>query len=1463
MTTLIRHAKGDLPTPIPSRRISFEHSTRTLENVTDMRIPEEFLPIESTKQSALPAPSTSAIKKWAKAQTALARQLFLEQNYMQALVVVDKAKEHEYLRELAKYPNAVGPRVLRWHLQDLSLVEYCCRLLSAHEAQAESLDMTDTLRVLNESILNPAGEFKTRSWAGFWSEIEREHDPMVNYTLAILSRSWNQLFSGTDCLSLGEALTSEQRALALAIHPLAKALVDRQLLPSTTSVLQDLADAQAPGSGLRRTVLDICILVGDHARAARWAQLWNQRDHQDWMYQWQELEAKSMLTGQLLQSSRADLALDLFRVTHWTTAGSYGWLGEFLTTAANSTSSVSSSLASASTTLSLAQILKLSDMDAGAFAQKKELYEERSWKRPDLMQAWLTGLLDQGLAVSEQDQHPVEKILWRELAMVGVLSKQISRKDVLLSLSREMLATISQTTPPQLSTNVHPQNSNKIDPASIPYRDALIDHLDMKTMVGSGSSSSKPTNDPWMTPLDDGSLEGAQLLKLTIQELMSRYHSNPNSVQSMVVAYRDLLHNVAYHTSTRLGHLGLMSLVSESRFRSLYGVDVWAKTVRAANQKTNAGSSRQRHGSKRMVDLSGMQEVTDFADRHLSVRLAEMCAIAAGSAKSRLTRWTGQFSNWYMAVTGSSEQTKHMAMSLHFRKFPAAGAYPYRQAMQLLLQNREYNLAVLLHSQVYELGETPRKAGKNQQHIARLVQADLGRLVHALTAISSDPKSLETAQWIVDQHLENETQLQELSVDAKQDHTTRVLNVEIATMLAGGWARRAEFGNVRHVTDAMQKYGVQPNMVFYNTLLKALMDLSPVSKYGRRTMGSGSQIGMRELGREMMVRQMIHSKSRMGDRVVVPEEERSMETRHSELSQGWDLFQSLVSKSLKRPLQDLSALDLGLDSPLILKELIAQARPSGHACADLDGGLFRPDAFTFSILLGAFARRGEIEPISELFVEMKQLGLEPDTAICTILANAFAKKGDLKSVERVVQEARNRNLDAGLYLANVVLDGLVEGKVSATKIRESLDRMIVKATEAERQDDDDDEDGDGTEISVPRFGHAASFPSVSRQTSTHYPQRRVAGALGSSSSLSSSSGSKLPGHDLGVDAISLTTVIKHHARQGDLSSAQNVFQTMLQAGFVPDGRVYALLLGLSIRKKDVAASLSTVRAMRTHSRLFPDAKAWKGLLRCALEMEQRHRVPEEAGQERGRHGRSVEGTRRPEGSTGVRSLIYDGASSATVGDDDDGEVVVPTTGLVQAVLQELSLVLLEMRMAESPPALRPIGCESSRLDRNSGMGMVKDYLSDILTSSWVSLSSSDEKQKEKKKKKTRRDGSRADADGSHEICHAEVKGQNGLLRRLLDHFLQGSDARKVISGGRGRGRGREPVQEVLPQQEQQQQQQQRCDEAIWLVRLVEANRIELGDRWKWDVVVRRVHALTGESTASILDRLNRRTRRKD
>ncbi|KAG0210817.1 hypothetical protein BGX28_008953 [Mortierella sp. GBA30] len=941
------------------------------------------------------------------------------------------------------------------------------------------------------------------------------------------------------------------------------------------------------------------------------------------------------------------------------------------------------------------------------------------------------------------------------------------------------------------------------------YRDPLTDYLEGQSYQGFENSFAR---DHW-----NRRSEASLLLKQAIQELMSHHYSGPSSEWSLLRAYKDLLHSVAHHTTTRLGHMGLISLVSESRFRSLHGVDIWSKTVLAVRQEVDARSSRP----KDALDLTNIPEVLEYVSVQLRSDLGKMCAIAANSAWSPMTRWTGRFSDWYLTITASSEHTKYIARSLHSQKSVQPGSIAYRQAISSLLHDREYDLAVALHCRVYVL-EGVKSPGRDNVQIPD--QEDLGRLVHALTTSSRDPRDIDRAQWIVDQYLQREESLHGSEQDVNK---TCVLNTQIATMLAGAWSRCAEFTKVRRITDTMQRYGIQPNMVFYNTFLQALVDLAPFSRNGRRTTGSGKQAGMRELGREMMVRQLIHSRQR-GDHVA--SEETQGEHVRSGLDVGWNLFQDIVSRSLRRPPQGLSSISRGLDSPSILKKLIVQTRPSlelsRSGFTGPEDGVFRPDAFTFSILLGAFARRGEIEPISELFVEMKQLGLEPDTAICTILANAFAKKGDLRSVDRVVQEARNRNLDPGLYLANVILNGLVEANVSASKIRESLDGMVVKAVEAEMATLDNE-----TEIPVRKVEHP--WPHLHEHRHRHQHRYENADSRNHSRSgdriLNRSSGQN--GHSLGVDDVSLTTLIKYHVRQGDLESAQDVFETMLQAGLIPGKHVYALLMGACIRKKDILAGLSMIRAMRTQSMFFPDAKAWKGLLRCALELE-KHGMPKDTKM----INWSLNGFQHSAASIAARFV-----------QDPRSRPQQLNRGPVVLVLEELSVVLHEINMARTLPAPRPRGCESERAGFNASLA-AKDYLLGILRSSWVPPSDN----------KSKHDSPAVD--GSTVVVNIDIKGKNGLLRRLLDHLLRGSSVSDL-------GTSEDDMEnQSLVGRESTVEIEQRCEEAVWLVRLVEASRIELGPRWKWDVVVRRMQSLTGEDPRSIVKRLNKKKddyRRKD
>ncbi|KAF9118144.1 hypothetical protein BGW39_001434, partial [Mortierella sp. 14UC] len=296
----------------------------------------------------------------------------------------------------------------------------------------------------------------------------------------------------------------------------------------------------------------------------------------------------------------------------------------------------------------------------------------------------------------------------------------------------------------------------------------------------------------------------------------------------------------------------------------------------------------------------------------------------------------------------------------------------------------------------------------------------------------------------------------------------------------------------------------------------------------------------------------------------------------------------------------------------------------------------------------------------------------------------------------------------------------------------------------------------------------------------------------------------------GLDSVTLTTLIKYHIRQNDLRSAQHVLQAMVEAGMVPDSRAYVLLLSGSIRKKDISAGLQTLRVMRTHSGLYPDAKAWKGLLRCAMELEKS--VPTEQQQ-------------------ASRPSAFNGGFQATDGGIPNKDLLQrrPHESPVLMVLHELATVMDEIGRARYSPIY------------STGMGDEgrKQYLLGILTSSWLSLPS---KEKEEQ---------------SSKVLNAKVKGKNSLLRRLLDHFLQPilseTDSEGAISSSLSSSsslpRWTETKEDVL----------ERCQQAIRLVQLVESSGIELGPSWKWDVIVSRVQRLTGQDAAGIVKELSRFT----
>jgi len=1282
---------------------------------------------------------------------------------MQALGIIEKVRDHDYVSMLTTFPKySTSARQSRWHLQDLALVEYCCKLAYVHESQIGNVDMVDTVNQLNSAILAPVGDFQVTTALGFRTSFLKQNDPLVDHTLAIVMRNWTDSWDGLGMLHMsdyGASVSTEHIAFATALRPFLQAITARQLFPSSTSLLLDTTAEPVPDSP-RRMVLEACLVVGDDRCAMDWIKLWNQRDRSDWLQYWSDVDFKQSVTRSLCRVSKFDCVIDVVRISHDSKGD---WLQDLVTTLAAAQTEVLEPPA-----LSLAHFFELADLDSTSFHLKTRFYKDLKMGRKDLMESWIIGARTFDLAKT-QVRSQAERDLWNELTMVGVLAKDLTMDDVLRSIKQA---------PPRAerdhSQDVHAVGS-RIDSGL--YSDSLT--LYLESIASTSNFGSATTN--WHTGANDRQVQsksGAQaVLAQVIQNLMSRH--NLKAREHQITEYRNLLLDVTQSAAVRLRHRGLISQVSESKFLGLHGRESWMASVVKSATKQDTRLSRD------SIDLENSAyrgSTISFAEGPLTSDLSKWSAASVAISGSSKIKWEGRFSDWFMDMAESSPRSGPMARALQFqgRLDPASG--PYQIALWALIKDKEYDLAAALHSNAYRLFEArdPTLDVLDAEPVARTRPSarEVGMLVSALAKSDKDPKHLLQAQFILDQHLE----IEHNSTDA-EPHPP--IDIQTMTELAGAWSRRADYVQLRHVLETMRRQAIQPNMVFYNTLLKSLVDLAPLLRDGARTFGSGSDSSTRELGRDLMVRQLLRSRD------SAPQSDSGMVDVRSELQEGWEIFQSLVSRRSDRLLRLPTLSGQGMDSPTALKSLV------------LDPGLtqdssFSPDAFTFSILLGAFARRGEIEPISELFVEMKELGIEPDEFICTILANAFAKRGDLRSVDRVLQEARSRRMEPGLPLYNMILDSLVEMNAPVASIRDALDRMIAKFGSHESMDSDQ-------EVEIPvrrqdllssRF-HPSGSGAKDRADTTMTPRRDSNSTL---------------------DAVTMTTLVKYHARQDDLQSAQDIFDTMVQAGLVPGQHVYVHLIAACIRKRDVESGVSVMRTMRSESGLQADAKAWKGLFRCALDLE----------------AHVDDGTR-----------LYRRPSLG----DSNHNISHKRSQPVSIVLQELFTVIEGLMQSSE-----------SDVKAKDGTNFAQDYLWKVLTSSWITMKDTDEPSISLSRKRV-------------PIVNSEAKGKNGLLRRLLDHLLRDTEGKKskpptdtakgVLTSPslpRPRKHKGSLIGEVDESQvsEVGQDLQKRCEQAIRLVRLVEATGIELGPQWKRDVVIRRVQSLTGEDSASILKRLQPR-----
>ncbi|KAF9927208.1 hypothetical protein FBU30_003424 [Linnemannia zychae] len=1127
-----------------------------------------------------------------------------------------------------------------------------------------------TAKHLNESVLKPAGKFKSNSKIAFKTTFQLYQDPLLDYTLAIIAKNWNEL------------------------------------------------------PGALSTTLSSQLAFPERKGAMQWIWLWERMDRQDWLFQWKQLEFKQWLIDHFHQSNHSDWTAELFRLSNKALGTPKLWVQDLLDTIPNLDNPKNI----------LPAILRQASIDISGFPSKKRYYQSDSWTHFDQIESWLSGILAVDILVPQKNC-VVEQKLWREIAMIGILARDLRVEDVMQSVHLDVAAAIRED-----PSSVYLSHST-----SGRYHDVLTSYLEETSATTLGMSYEGNQIHSGVNPTKE-STKALAILQRAIQETVSSTH-----VQDTLDVYRNLLLSVAQNAAFRSRHLGLISQVTELKFRSLKGDSLWeqiklASTLPHPSKKQKHDSSLKRDSSS--SPLSSIADISDFADNYLRSDLAKMCAastILTVDPNSR--KWTGQFSNWFISLAESSVYTECLAKNLQYQGRLVPGSRAYDKAMWILLQNQEYDVAAALHCHAF--------LRKDTNNIRQPSTEEVRGLIHALVT-SDDQKYLEKAQWIVEQHLNKS---KPGSIDTVK--YVSPIDISIMTNLAGAWSRRAEFDNVRNVIEIMKRHDIPPNMVFYNTILKSLVDLTPLSRPGKRTIGSGNQPRTRELGREIMVRQLLKWKRHCHE----PQDSIKLQ---SDLEKGWHVFLDVASIDSSGK-KTLVSEELG--SPLMLKNLITMSRSSSRR---RKGSYFWPDGHTFSILLGAFAKRGEIEPISELFVEMKRIGLEPDVVICNILANAFAKKGDLKSVNQVLHEARNRNMEPGLFLTNAVLDSLVESGASVVKIREILGAMINNDASPITSKLEANTHGSRIDFSRRQRHSVANGNQNHPDTTKLLPTRTSEGAQ----------------FESGLNNVAFTTLIKYHIRQNDLRSAQHVVQAMKEAEMALDNRAYVLLLSGSIKNRDIYAGLNTLRMMRAHSNIYPDAKAWKGLLRCALELQN-------PMQPTGRYQASDDGI--------VHSLSPNR----------------PRDDPVFLVLKELSTVLDDIEQSGNDPIFRSTGIAESNRSK-------QQYLSNILTSSWIALPD--------KRKYSR---------WELEILNPEVKGKRSLLKRLLDHFL-----RPAISESSGSLISSSSAP-LSPRMESKEDILERCRHAMWLIRLVESSGIELGPEWKEDVVVRSVQKLTGQSEEAI------------
>ncbi|KAG0255584.1 hypothetical protein DFQ27_006192 [Actinomortierella ambigua] len=1208
-----------------------------------------------------------------------------------------------------------------------------------------------------------------------------------------------------------------------------------QLLPDRTSAILQY--------GPRVHVLDYLFARREAERAMAWIWLWDKIDAVDWRQQVVTEQQRASLHTRFADVDREDFVLDVSRMLNKSYMPMSG-MGTNLEGARGlktpvrlfSPESVAGCFEIARYHQQpLSELLRIHQLDKDRFGSKSFLYGNiQTDKKMDLLSSWTEGILSQrslksraSRAMTGAADYP--ESLWRELAMVGMLSSELTVEDVVLATGISRHDTVKT-------------HGDVVGCGEGRYQDALV------TFVES-------------LPVTDARL----LLGVAIRKTMSPIEAI--SAEDKTEDYRMLLQGIIHQVVTRLQHRGLISHALELRFRAACAHDeallsrvdsavIRWRTARVADRLRHQ-QHRQHNNAhqQQQSNVSSSPQVQSFLANVIEPRLARMCALAAMQSKKSDAVVDGRnvsprvsssdfFSEWF---TTMAEWSPCAGPMLRFLETPNKHLLPtttaYRVALNSLLQGGELDMAVALHLCAYDLvGTSVSQVDKKQHHFPP--SEEILHLIDHLTQGQSIAY-VERAQWIVDHHLRREKRRQQLSFRDRQpanEHFSQILDTAIISSLVRGWISHGDFGRVQEQAEKMRQYGLQPNKYFYSSFLKALVDLEPTVHNDRLVGGGDGQA--RQVGRQIAVHHMLQTRYLEGQsQMLSPTASshyiptaldegwrilfqiiREQEERHAKIlgctdpsvAKGWSSADPNRFTSMEQRTSSLrggaEASVTGLDRMKSLVHQMARATFHGDdsqtaradpSTANTQGSRFQPNIHIFSILLDAYSRRGNTEAILELLADMTKLGMEPNEVVYTILANAFAKSKNLRVMDQVIRKAEQSGVDTGRYMYNIALNTMVKMKASSEKIHEFLQQM---ARRDQKQQENDTFAG-------------IDYSTSPRQAAAH------------------SSDMDPPSNPFqGLDQVTLSTLMSYHVDRDDADSADQILRTMTSAGFVPDKSMYFLVLGARIQQHHTLAGLDLLRFMRMHSRHTPDSRAWKGLLTCAMEEQVRLDREQDRLRRQGRRSVSVQGGNkhhhdqqsRQQQSASLEEHVGVGpVEGAPLAHKVASNIPSPASeSLVVKVLQDLWTTVDRF---ESRSILQPLtGNErlpwtSRRRDKSSQEQYVRDVFA---SSSWMTLDQAETKELAA----WMQGGTNNRRSSIVKIVEPnDGKGRHGLLRRILDHLLR--DDRCTPAA--------------------RQDVERRCYEALWVVRQVEQHGLSLGDKWKWQVVGRQIERLTSWSPQQI------------